>query len=104
MTAKIAWPAATFLGLSELAAGIAVFSRGTIADLVDSWRASAVYKTITFPDMTVLVEGGVASEELLKTWMLSVGDKCQEAGVPEVQWLDVAFQWLFREVETHVKG
>lgn len=99
MTAKSAWPAAAFVDLSELAAGTVIFSRGTIAAFVDQWRASDVFDTVAFPDMSVLIEGGVASEELMKTWMGSVGDKCREAGVPEVQWLDVAFQWMYREIE-----
>ncbi|KAF5387255.1 hypothetical protein D9757_006893 [Collybiopsis confluens] len=103
MSAKRFWPVAVFLDLATLAAGtIAVWASGAIKDIVDAWHLEMSRAMI--PDLNLIVRGNPVAEGMFDNWIEELGKKCAEAGIPEVQWLDVAIQSITKVVEDLVSA
>ncbi|KAI0039592.1 hypothetical protein FA95DRAFT_1599781 [Auriscalpium vulgare] len=92
MGAKSYWPAAVLMAITAIGEGVLLWERGALRELVDGWRTEGVRPQI----------GAMLEHEVDEKFMREVGDRCSDAGVPEVQWLDVAQQFVVREVEESV--
>lgn len=97
MGAKSFWPVIVFLDLAEIAASIVLWSGEEVKQVVEQWRTE-----IPLPDWKMFTEHTVEEGSQVANWMIVLGEKCKDAGIPEVQWLDVALQFVTREVETSV--
>ncbi|KAI0039591.1 hypothetical protein FA95DRAFT_1612448 [Auriscalpium vulgare] len=91
MGAKTHWPAAVLMGMT-IGGEVVLLERGALRELVDRWRAEGVRPHI----------GTMLEQEVDETFMREVGDRCMRSGVPLLQWLDVAQQFVVREVEESV--
>ncbi|KAE9403028.1 hypothetical protein BT96DRAFT_511716 [Gymnopus androsaceus JB14] len=92
MSAKRFWPARVFLDLAAVAAGtIVVWSGEMIRDLVDMWYPEMVLDL----NLAMQSDGAIVVDD----WMQELGRRCEEAGIPEVQWFDVAIEAITRAVQ-----
>lgn len=94
MSAKRFWPARVFLDLAAVAVGtIIVWSSEAIRGLVDVFYPELVL------DLNLAVQGDGVGEVIVDNWMQELGRRCVDAGVPEVQWLDVAIETVTKAVQ-----
>lgn len=92
MSAKRFWPARVFLDLAAVAAGtIVVWSGEMIRDVVDMWYPEMVLDL----NLAMQSDGAIVVDD----WMQELGRRCEEAGIPEVQWFDVAIEAITRAVQ-----
>ncbi|KAJ3714614.1 hypothetical protein DFJ43DRAFT_1215065 [Lentinula guzmanii] len=100
MSAKRVWPVAVFVDLVAVAVGtITVLSSHLIKQLVDTW-----YPELEVPDLNLIVQDtNGATDVLFDNFMKGLGKRCEEAGIPEVQWLDMAIESIAKAVREMIE-
>ncbi|KAJ3787741.1 hypothetical protein GGU10DRAFT_414998 [Lentinula aff. detonsa] len=100
MSAKRVWPVAVFVDLVAVAVGtITVLSSHLIKQLVDTW-----YPELEVPDLNLVVQDtNGATDVLFDNFMKGLGKRCEEAGIPEVQWLDMAIESIAKAVREMIE-
>ncbi|KAJ3739315.1 hypothetical protein DFH05DRAFT_546711 [Lentinula detonsa] len=100
MSAKRVWPVAVFVDLAAVAVGmITVLSSHLIKQLVDTWHPD-----LEVPDLNLVVQDtNGATDVLFDNFMKSLGKRCEEAGIPEVQWLDMAIESIAKAVQEMIE-
>ncbi|KAJ3993765.1 hypothetical protein F5050DRAFT_1810232 [Lentinula boryana] len=100
MSAKRVWPVAVFVDLAAVAVGmITVLSSHLIKQLVDTWHPE-----LEIPDLNLVVQDtNGATDVLFDNFMKGLGKMCEEAGIPEVQWLDMAIESIAKAVQEMIE-
>lgn len=65
-----------------------------VKETVDTW-----YSDMVIPDLILVVQNDAGAEVMFNDFMQDLGRRCEEAGIPEVQWLDVAIQAITKAVQ-----